>query len=116
ADVDAEFLRRTLRALGLPPVEDEPAYHDADVESAGRLRQYQAAGLTDEAIVEASRVLGMALSQVAQAVRTVVAESLLRPGDTERDLGLRLAALARGLIPLFGPQLEWIFAEHLREL
>jgi len=49
-------------------------------------------------------------------MRTVVGEAFLRPGDTERDLGLRFAAATRELTPLTGPLLQWGLNVHLREL
>jgi len=43
------------------------------------------------------------------------ADSLLRPGDTERDVGLRYAEVARETAPLLGPVLEYVLNQHLVE-
>lgn len=117
ADVPIEFLREQRRALGLPQVgDDEPAYSDDDVEAAKMLKQFIDAGLGREGVEETARVVGESMRRVAQAVADLTARSLLREGDTERDLGLRYAAAARELGPLMGRQLEYVFKRQLREI
>jgi adenylate cyclase len=46
----------------------------------------------------------------------VVVRSFLRPGDTERDAGLRFAELADTMMPFLGPLLENPARLHLREI
>ena len=55
------------------------------------------------------------MSRIADAVRTVIGESLLRPGDTELDLAHRYTAVAELTAPLTGPALEYAFNHHLRD-
>jgi adenylate cyclase len=117
AGVEEDLLRRNRLALGLPdPGPDEPAFTDEDVDAARRIAALREAGLPDEGILEVSRVIGLALAQVAAASRALVAESTLAEGGTEADVGRRLAEGARELGPLMGPLLEYVLNLHLREL
>src|SRR5258708_4122545 len=80
------------RARGLPgPGGDERASTEEDVDAAKRIAALRAAGVPDEGIREVSRVIGLALAQVAAASRALVAESARAEGGTEADVGHRLA-------------------------
>ena len=117
AAVEEDLLRHNRLALGLPdPDPDEPAFTDDDVHAAKRIATLREAGLPDEGILEVSRVIGLALAQVAAASRALVAESSLAEGGTEADVGRRLAEGARRLGPMMGPLLEYVLNLHLREL
>jgi adenylate cyclase len=114
--LDADVLARQRQALGLPqPDPQESAFTDEDVEAARRVKAFLDAGLSEEGMLEVARVMGMAMSQVAAANRSLIAGSLMKPGDTERDLGLRYANAARELIPLQVPMLEYAMRLHQRE-
>lgn len=116
ADVEVDALRRHRRALGFPdPAPDARLFGDDDVEAAKVISQFRAAGLPDERLLEIGRVLGMGLSRAAEAMRSAVGEVYIRPGDTERDLGLRYAEAAETLHPLVGPLLQHVLRVHLRE-
>jgi adenylate cyclase len=116
AGVDEDVLRRNRLALGLPdPDPEEATFTEEDVESAKRFGALREAGLPDEGILEVSRVIGLALAQVAAASRALVAESALAEGGTEAELGRRLAEEARRLGPVMGPILEYVLNLHLRE-
>jgi adenylate cyclase len=116
AGVEEDLLRRNRLALGLPdPGPDEPAFTDEDVDAAKRIATLREAGLPDEGILEVSRVIGLALAQVAAASRALVAESSLAEGGTEAEVGRRLAEGARELGPMMGPLLEYVLNLHLRE-
>jgi adenylate cyclase len=111
-----ELLAANWRALGLPePEPDEKAFSEREVEAAKAIKQFVDAGLPEEGIVEVARVMGRGLAQTADAVRQLVGEAFIRPGDTERDLGLRYAEAADSLGPLLAPQLEYVLNLHLRE-
>jgi adenylate cyclase len=117
AEVPIEFLRQQRRALGLPQVADDvKAFGDDDVEAARQLKVFIDAGLQPEGVEEAARIVGQSMQRIARAVASLAAESLLRPGDTERDLGLRFATAARELAPLMGKQLDYVFRTQLREI
>jgi adenylate cyclase len=114
---DEETMRRQRQALGLPTVDDLDAkvFTDDDLEAARRATAFAEAGFPQERTLEVSRVIGEATSRVAAAIRNLAADSLLRPGDTERDLGLRYAEVAREAAPLLGPVLEYVLNQHLVE-
>jgi adenylate cyclase len=114
---DEEAMRRQRQALGLPWVPDPDAkvFTEADLDAARRARAFAEAGFSEDSTLEVSRVIGEAMSRVAAAIRNLVAESLLQPGDTERDVGLRYAEVARETAPLLGPVLEYVLNQHLVE-
>jgi adenylate cyclase len=107
---------RQRQALGLPlPPEGEAAFTDEDVDGARRLKAFLDAGLPEEGILRTARVIGMAMAQVAAASRELIGAALMRPGDTERDLGLRYAQAARELGPMLTPVLRDVLNLHQRE-
>jgi adenylate cyclase len=116
AGLDPEYLRRQRLALGLPVRGlDAGVFTDAEVVGARRAARFLEAGMSAEGSIEAARVIGEAMSRVAATMRSLVGQSLARPGDTERDLGLRYAKAARATAPLLGPMLEYVLQEHVRE-
>jgi len=103
AGLDEDFLAALIRALGLPlPQDDEATLTDLDAEAAEIVAGFRAAGIPDEPLLEATRVLGHSLSQFVSATRAVLGEAFFQPGDTEYDVATRWAAVARAL----NPQLE----------
>jgi adenylate cyclase len=117
AGVDEDLLRRNRSALGVAdPGPDEPAFTDEDVDAAKRMAALRDAGLPEEGILEVSRVIGLALTQVAAASRTLLAQSILAESHTEAEVARRFAEGARELGPMMGPILEYVLNLHLREL
>ncbi len=117
ADIDADLLVRALAAFGLAPIgPDEARLSDVDLAAAQRMRLALDAGLPPERLVDVNRVIGRAMAQVAAAVRLLVGEAFMSPGDTEDVVAERLATAARVLLPSLAPTLEHAFALHLREL
>jgi adenylate cyclase len=115
--VALDLLRRLQQAIGLPtPEPGERAFTEEDVESARRLNAFREAGIPEQGLLEISRVIGMAMGQIAATTRDVAGDAILQPGDTELDVGRRFAAAAKDLIPTVGPTLQYAFALHLREL
>jgi adenylate cyclase len=114
--VELEELLRYRRALGLPvPEPDEPAFDDLDLEAARRLGAARAVGFPVEAAVEIARVASEALARVAATAARVFGEAFLRPGDTERDVALRYAAVTRELAPRLEATVAYVLRIRLRE-
>jgi adenylate cyclase len=117
AGVPVDFLRQQWRALGLPqPQPDAKMFGEDDVEAAKDLKVFIDAGLEPEGVEEVARIVGQGMQRIARAVASLAAESLLKPGDNERDLGLRFATAARELAPLLGKQFAYVFRKQLREI
>jgi adenylate cyclase len=115
--LELEFFQAHRRALGLAvPGPDERVYDEADLEAARLGRRYREAGFPDDEAMEVQRVLGRGMARYAEAVRTMVGQTFLEPGVDEHELGERLEAVSRTLLPLTGPWLEHVFALHLREV
>lgn len=116
ADVPLEYLARQRQALGLP-IEDpsEATGTDDDLAGAERVRVLLDAGLPESGIIEVSRVIGIAMSQVAAANRSLVVDALVRDDDTEYELAKRLAGAAAALLPLVGETLAHALRVHVRE-
>jgi adenylate cyclase len=116
AGLDPDFLLRYWQALGLPrPEPDQEVFTDRDVEAAKAVKAFRDAGLPDDGILEATRVLGMSMSQVAATIRALVAESFVGGSETERDLAMRFREEAGRLDPLIGQILHYVFRLHTRE-
>jgi adenylate cyclase len=116
AGLEYEFLTKIWRALGLAESEpDDRVYSDEDVEAGRRLARFRDAGMPEDAMLEITRVLGHGISRLAAAIRENFAQAFLRPGDTERDIGVRYAEATRELAPQLGPVLEHALRAHLRE-
>jgi adenylate cyclase len=110
-------MREARRAVGAPAVEPgERVLTEEDrqlIHSAAALLH---SGLDREGFLELTRVMSQAMATVAAAFASIWGEALLRPGDTERDLGLRYAESLRNLGPLAGPSLQHMLNLRLREV
>ena len=116
AGVDPELLLKLRQAIGLPrPDPHERGGTEEDLEAATRMRKLLDAGLPPEGLVENSRVLGLAMSQVAASANALVGEAMLQPGDTELEAAHRYLDAARALQPMLGPALVWMVNLHLVE-
>jgi adenylate cyclase len=116
--VEREFLEAARRAMGLPIPEADSAeaiYSDAELESARQIKRARDAGVANEDILELSRVLGRALSQVAEALRRVPLKRVLEPGISEYELAQRYAAAVKQLHPLVEPLLSNALTLYLRQ-
>ena len=112
----ADWLLRVGQALGRPqPGGDERTFTDADIEAATRLGQLRDAGFPEGAILDLVRVMAQSTARVADALRITWAESLMQPGDNERDVAHRLAGATRALRPQLGASLEYMTDLHLRQ-
>ena len=116
AGLEESFVLADWLALGLSrPAPDDAVFTDADVEGFSMLRQVMEAGLSEDAVIALARVFGQTSAQAAAAVAETFAETFLRPGLTERDLGLQFSELTSNLSPVLGPLVENAVRLHLRE-
>jgi adenylate cyclase len=116
-EVDPKALDAVRRAAGLPLVTgDAREFSDADVEAGRRLKWVLEAGMPLEGVVDANRVMGRALAQIAAAMRQLVGEAVLREAGDEDEAARRLVAVTEMLMPGLGPTMEHFFARHLLEI
>jgi adenylate cyclase len=116
AGVELEALQRSRHALGLPVSDpDACVLTEEDLEAARRGRRLAEAGVSEAQLVAFNRAVGEATSRVAAAVRALFGEGMVRPGDSELDLGTRFAEAARALRPDLGRALDYAATLHLRE-
>ena len=116
ADMSPTYLRELLQAIGRPsPARGERAFTDEDIELARIARRLVDAGLPRQGIVEAARTIGQTTAQIAQAVRQLVGNALIQPGDSEQALGIRYADAVDQLAPLVPALLDLNVRAHLRE-
>lgn len=114
--VGLDLLQRATAALGIPyPDPDERSLTQADLDEARRIKAFRDAGLPEEGIVQVARTIGIGVGRIAEANRELIVRTLMQPGDTERDLALRLAAAAEHMLPVFEPTLSYAFRAHVLE-
>jgi adenylate cyclase len=115
--LELEMLIETRQALGLPVVDpDARVFGEEELAFAENSRQFMDAGFPFEETLEVQRVLGRGMARYAEALRSLFAQTFLKPGDTEVELARRFAKVAEGLLPQSGPWLGHVFALHLRQL
>ncbi len=115
--VPLEQLQNAWRALGFvqPENDEEKAFTDGDVAAAESLRAFLDAGISEDSLLEIARVLGEGTSRLSSTVTGVFVDTYLEPGDSERDVALRFALMAKQLLPLMSPVLDAALAGHVRE-
>jgi adenylate cyclase len=114
--LDLDFLTDARRALGLPAVDPEdPVLTAEEVELSRSAATLLEAGIDRQSFLELTRAMSQAMAAVAASLTSTLGTSLLRPGDTERDIGLRYAETLRELGPLAGPTLTQMLNLRLRE-
>ena len=116
AGLDSRYLRSVVLSLGhVNPRQRERTFTEEDVEVAMILRRFLDAGLRRSDVLDMSRVIGQSMARIAATSREVVGNRLIHPGDSEADIGIRLAAAAGELAPLLGSVLGYELSVHLRE-
>lgn len=118
AGVDLELLERLRHAQGLPrePDPEARALTERDVEAARSVRAFRDAGVSVEAMLAVTRVLGRGLAQSAEAMHAVTLDLALAAGRDEHDLALAHADVAARLAPLAGPLVAQLLGQHLRHV
>jgi adenylate cyclase len=112
----AEMVLRVRRLLGLPDAgPDERVFGEEDVAAARSALLFLESGVDEQGIAEMGRILGEAMSRVAGTTTAVFLDAFLKPGDSEQDVAMRFATLARELAPAVGPVLISAYNAHLRD-
>jgi adenylate cyclase len=116
AELDLEMLLRFRSALGIPiPDPDQRIGTEADLEAAKVVKQFLDLGLPEDGMMQVARTIGMGTARIAEANRELIIRTLIRPGDTERDVALRFASAAEYMLPLAGPTVVYALQAHLLE-
>jgi adenylate cyclase len=116
AGIDLDVLQRFRAALGIPyPNPDERRATEADLEAARRVKAFLDAGLPEDGLLQVARTIGMGTARIAESNRELIVRTLIRPGDTERDVALRFVAAADAMLPLVGPVVNYALQAHLLE-
>jgi adenylate cyclase len=114
--LDVEVLDRERQAMGLPLADREAkVYGEADLAAARRGAAFIQAGFPEESALEVLRVVGASMARVAETMRGTTAEALIRPGDTEEELGQRLAEFAKFASENWADLLSYVLEQHLLE-
>jgi adenylate cyclase len=115
--VSLDFLVSIRRAMGMPiPAVDEAVYTEDELESVRIASAFRDAGISEEELLELTRVLGRGLSQAAEAMRAVVLRLVLEPGVSEQELAQRYASATSQLSPMLGPLIANLLTLHLRQM
>lgn len=115
--LDLDFLAEARRAVGAPAIDpDQRVLTEDDLELAQGAAALLAAGLDREQFLDLTRLMSQAMGNVAAGFMSTFGEALLRPGDNERDLGLRYAESLRNLGPLAAPTLGHMLNLRMREV
>ena len=114
--LSVDFVQKLRQALGLPRVDpDAPTGTRAEVEAARRAKSFLDAGIPEEGLLEISRIIGMGMSQLANANRDLIGDRFIEAGVNERELAFRYAAAAQTMVPVLGETLTYAHNVHLRE-
>jgi adenylate cyclase len=113
--ISMELLAALRRAHGVPvPDPDAKVFGEIDVEAAELSGVFSARGVSDEQMVNVTRVLARGLAQAGEAMRSLLLELVLEPGTSELDLAQRYATAVESFMPLVGPMMEQMTRLHLR--
>jgi adenylate cyclase len=102
--------------MGLPRIEDPDAavLLRADAEAAKFTRDFLAAGIDPDELVQITRLLGDGLSRAAEAMRYAALAAVLHPAATELEIAKASESLVSGLAPLLGPLIQDVLLLQLR--
>jgi adenylate cyclase len=114
--VPLDFFLAVRRAQGLADNDpDEAVYTERDQDAARLLAEFYEAGFDRDGMLEAARVLGRGMAQLADALGGLFGQTFIRAGVTEEELGLRNAQAAREMLPRVTPVIEYALRQHMRE-
>lgn len=116
AGLEPEFVQRTWRTAGIPiPPADEPIVDDADLEPLRTAAAVLAAGLSQDAYIDISRIVGRGAAAIADVLVEVSVREFLEPGEGEAEFAMRLQEIAEQLVPMLPQLLAFPVRMHLRD-
>ena len=116
AGIPVEFFIAMRQAVGIARPDPDDRVCDAqDVSSAQAFAVLRAAGFPEDSLLDVTRILGAGLAQTTDAMRTALADLLLRDDPDEYEIAARSKEIARDLLPLMTPLLEHTLRLHMRE-
>jgi adenylate cyclase len=111
-----DYLKADWRALGFSLGDPDDRWAgDREIASLRAIRWMIDEGMSEAQLLELTRMVGDASSKLTDAILGIFAETLLKPGDSERDLGLRLVDIANALMPQLGDMLRGPMELHLAD-
>ena len=114
--LEAALIIHVRRALGLPePGSEDRVFGEEDVAAARAIKLVLDSGISEVSVIELTRVLGEGMARFAGTIAGTFADTFLHPGDSERDVALRYAAMAKQLTPATTPIVASALAAHVRE-
>lgn len=114
--VRQQLLARWFGALGFTRASPSSKFNGDALAAAQALSELQEAGLPEASIEELCRLAGSRVGNIARGAREVFRQVFIEPETTERELGLRYAAAARRMLPVFEPLLRFTLTMSLLNL
>ena len=112
----APTILHARRALGLvEPGPEDRVFSDEDLAGARAIKLALDSGISEGSIIDLTRVLGEGMARFAATLASIFGDTFLRPGDSERDVALRYAAMAKQLTPATTPMLAAALNAHVRD-
>jgi adenylate cyclase len=116
--LEAALIERFWTGIGLPPQALEENLTDEDVQALQYVASVIAAGFPLVAFLQLCRVYGQALSQIADAevrlFHLYVHEPLIRDGVPGLEMAEEMSDLARDLLPLASPLMDYVHQRFLQ--
>jgi adenylate cyclase len=116
--LEAALIERFWTGIGLPPQALEENLTDEDVQALQYVASVLAAGFPLVAFLQLCRVYGQALSQIADAevrlFHLYVHEPLIRDGVPGLEMAEEMSNLARDLLPLASPLMDYVHQRFLQ--
>jgi adenylate cyclase len=116
--LEEALIERFWTGMGLPPQALEENLTDEDVQALQYMASVLAAGFPLVAFLQLARVYGQALSQIADAevrlFHLYVHEPLIREGVPGLEMAEEMSGLARDLLPLASPLMDYVHQRFLQ--
>ena len=116
--LEEALIERFWTGMGLPPQALEEDLTDEDVQALQYVASVLAAGFPLVAFLQLARVYGQALSQIADAevrlFHLYVHEPLIREGVPGLEMAEEMSGLARDLLPLASPLMDYVHQRFLQ--